>query len=288
MASSPAHRWGQIIGEIMEAAVLPLLERFARKHKLYLDRKGPRPCRRGRKCGWKDSRGNVHDLDFVLERGGTLDEIGTPAAFIEIAWRRYTKHSRNKAQEIQGAIIPLAETYSAAAPFKGAILGGVFTDGALTQMRSHGFTLLYFPYDMFLDVFRRFGIDAASEEDTPDSRFETKVRAFGRLTEQQRTRLCRALVRRNAAQVKKFIEALATAISRHIDRIVVLPLHGTAEALGTVEEAIAFIRAYSAHESPKPILRYEIQVRYSNGDTIEGQFGDKQAAIEFLRSYGTS
>ena len=45
--------------------------------------------------------GNVHDLDYVFEQGGTEATIGQPKAFIEIAWRRYTKHSRNKAQEIQ-------------------------------------------------------------------------------------------------------------------------------------------------------------------------------------------
>ena len=87
---------------------------------------------------------NSHDLDFVLERGGTPDKIGMPVAFIETAWRRYTKHSRNKAQEIQGALEPLAETYRHLAPFKGAVLAGVFTEGALTQLRSLGFTVLYF------------------------------------------------------------------------------------------------------------------------------------------------
>jgi len=110
MARSPAHRFGQIVGDVLEEAIRPLLERFAKKHDLYLDMKGNRPCRHGRKCSWTDLNKNSHDLDFVLERGGTLDKIGMPVAFIETAWRRYTKHSRNKAQEIQGALEPLAET----------------------------------------------------------------------------------------------------------------------------------------------------------------------------------
>lgn len=50
MAQSPAHRFGQIIGEVLEAGVLPLLETFARDYGLYLDKKGDRPCRRGKKC----------------------------------------------------------------------------------------------------------------------------------------------------------------------------------------------------------------------------------------------
>jgi hypothetical protein len=288
MAGSPAHRWGQIIGEVMEAAVLPLLEGFATSHRLYLDKQGDRSCRRGRKCTWVDMNENAHDLDFVLERGGTPNEIGTPVAFIEAAWRRYTKHSRNKAQEIQGAILPLAETYRHAAPFKGAILAGVFTDGALTQMRSLGFTILYFPYEMIIGAFERFGIDASSEEDTPDAAFKKKVRQYERLSDQQKRKIAAEFVRLNESQVKEFIGALTVTVSRKIQRILVLPLHGQIEELPTLNQAIAFIKGYDDQHGRKPIQRYEIQIRYSNGDSIEGRFADKQEAIEFLESFRCS
>ena len=204
MAVSPAHRWGQIVGGALEAAVLPLLTRFAQENGLCLDRNGERPCRRGAKCTWVDLNGNAHDLDFVLERGGGPDVLGAPAAFIEVAWRRYTKHSRNKAQEIQGAIIPLAETFRHAAPFKGAILGGVFTEGALTQMRSLGFTVLYFPYALIVDAFRSLGIDASSEEDTPDAEFQRKVNRYERLSRPRRAALSRQLARSNASGLRAY------------------------------------------------------------------------------------
>ena len=285
MAVSPAHRFGQIIGEVVEAAVLPLLETFAASHRLYLDRSGDRPCRKGGKCTWVDSNGNAHDLDFVLERGGTPDKIGTPVAFIEAAWRRYTKHSRNKAQEIQGAILPLAQTYQHAAPFKGAILAGVFTLGALTQMRSLGFTILYFPYEMILGAFKRFEIDASSEEDTPDAQFNKKVKQYKRLTARQRRELAAELLRLNDSGVRAFTNALAQAVLRKIQRILVLPLHGQVEELPNVDRAIAFIKGYDDQNGPRPIQRYEIHIRYSNGDSIDGRFADKQEAIRFLESY---
>jgi hypothetical protein len=269
----------------MEAAVLPMLQDFATTHRLYLDRQGHRSCRKGSKCTWVDANGNAHDLDFVLERGGTPDETGTPVAFIEAAWRRYTKHSRNKAQEIQGAILPLAETYKNAAPFKGAILAGVFTEGALTQMRSLGFTILYFPYEMIIGAFRRFGIDASSEEGTPDRESRRNVRLYDRLSARQRLELAAELMRLNSAQVKGFIDALTIAVSRKIQRIVVLPLHGQIEELPTLDEAISFLRRYDDRNGRKPVHRYEIQIRYSNGDSIEGKFGEKEEAIEFLESY---
>jgi hypothetical protein len=117
MAESPSHKFGQIIGDVLEVAIEPVLSLFAQENGLYLDKKGPRPARKGMKVSWTDLSGNVHDLDFVLEKNGSLTKIGTPVAFIESAWRRYTKHSRNKAQEIQGAILPLAATYQNSAPF---------------------------------------------------------------------------------------------------------------------------------------------------------------------------
>jgi len=54
--------------------------------------------------------------DHVLERGGTDAMRGVPAAFIETGWRRCTKHSRNKAQEIQGAVLALAHAKMLPAP----------------------------------------------------------------------------------------------------------------------------------------------------------------------------
>ncbi|MCX6774567.1 MAG: DNA methylase, partial [DPANN group archaeon] len=186
MAISPAHKFGQIIGETLEAAIEPLLAKFASEHKLYLDKKGSRPCRKGMRCSWTDLLKNSHDLDFVLERAGSLYKQGIPVAFIEVAWRRYTKHSRNKAQEIQGAILPLAETHRDAAPFKGAVLAGVFTAGALKQLKSCGFTVLFFPYETVLEAFKTCGIDPSFGESTSDGVFALKIQAYEKLSRTER------------------------------------------------------------------------------------------------------
>ena len=95
-------------------------------------------------------------------RNGTDNEIGQPIAFIEVAWRRYTKHSRNKAQEIQGAILPLAEKYRWNNPFLGTVLAGVFTAGSLEQLKSQGFHVLYFPYETLVRALQQRGSISAS------------------------------------------------------------------------------------------------------------------------------
>jgi hypothetical protein len=285
MAESPAHRFGQIVGEVLESAIEPLLAQFAKKHSLYLDKKGERPCRPGKKCSWLDRNGNKHDLDFVLERGGSRTNLGIPAAFIETAWRRYTKHSRNKAQEIQGAIGPLVETYKSAGPFTGVILAGVFTRGALTQLESLGFTVLYFPYKTVVAVFGEFGIDAAFDEETPDADLQEKVDAYEAMFFDQRFALASRLLEAHEDDVRRFMAALEKVVLRQIERIVILPLHGGSTELATVDEAIKFIKDYNEMTCNKPLKRYEIQVRYNNGNVIEGKFKDKASAVEFLQAY---
>ena len=270
---------------MLEAAVAPLLAEFADKHSLYLDKQGERTCRPGKRCTWLDLNENKHDLDFVLERGGSAERLGIPAAFIETAWRRYTKHSRNKAQEIQGAIVPLAETYKNARPFIGVILAGVFTEGALNQLRSLGFSVLYFSYESVIAAFQDYGINAAFEEDTPVEEFKKKVDAYDSMSSANRKALAKALLRKQKGDVEKFIEVLEKVVSRQIDRITILPLHGTAKDLPTVADAIKFIEGYEEKADKHPIQRYEIRIRYNNGDSIEATFRDKGDAVTFLRTY---
>lgn len=285
MAESPAHQFGQIIGDVLEAAVSPLLSEFAKKHGLYLDQQGDRLCRTGKKCTWLDLNKNKHDLDFVLERGGSSEKLGIPAAFIETAWRRYTKHSRNKAQEIQGAIGPLSETYKNARPFIGVILAGEFTTGALQQLRSLGFCVLHFSYNNVVAAFKDFGIDSSFEEATTVAEFRKKVRTYNALPAARQALLAQGLLRKQQQDVEQFIEALEKVVSRQIDRITILPLHGFASELATVPDAIRFIEEYEEKSEKRPVQRYEIRLSYNNGDAIEASYRDKADAVAFLRTY---
>lgn len=283
MAKSPAHRWEQIIGDFLEEVFASELSKFARKHKLYLDIHGERPARTGKKVSWVDSFENSHDLDFVLERNGTKNKIGEPVAFIESAWRRYTKHSRNKAQEIQGAILPLIATHKNFAPFMGVMLAGEFTGGALTQLKSLGFHVLYFPYNLILQAFKKYGIDASTEENTTEKDFQEKINKWQNFNKKKN--LARYLLKLNQQEVNTFFESLEKAVSRFIESISVLPLHGVSSTLTTVKEAIDFIESYQNGNGSLSVLKYEIVVRYNNKDKVEGMFNSKESAIEFLESY---
>lgn len=285
MAISPSHRFGQIIGEVFENALEPLLRRFADEHKLFLDKKGVRKARRGKKASWTDEYGNTHDLDFVLERGGSDEKTGTPVAFVEVAWRRYTKHSRNKAQEIQGAIGPLVETYRHSGPFAGAILAGVFTNGALEQLKSQKFAVLYFPYELVITAFKSVGIDAFYDEDTADRDFAKKVRRWDALPGKDKTKVAIKLLMLNKEAIELFMTRLTEAVVREIQSIRILYLHGAGSEWKSAEEAIKFIEQYKEEGAAGPFVRFEIEVRYKNGDKISGEFQSKDAAINFLQAF---
>lgn len=154
MAKSPAHRFGQIIGELLEHTLIRYCQSIAARYHMYLDYKHPRPARNYQnEVRWTDINGNTHKLDIVIEQGGSDLVTGDPRAFIEIAWRRYTKHSKNKAQEISAAIRPLVNRYREFSPFYGAVLAGEFTGNSLHQMTSEGFKLLYFPIEVIEAAF---------------------------------------------------------------------------------------------------------------------------------------
>lgn len=285
MAQSPAHKLGQIIGDELEAAIHePLLE-IAEEFGLYLDYKHPRAARaRKKKVAWKDQYGNSHDLDYVFEEDGSEHILGRPRAFIETAWRRYTKHSKNKVQEIQGAISPLAETYHKDCPFLGAILGGIFTDGALDQLRSHGFSIAYCPYDTVIRAFASEGVDISSEEDSSDAELESKVVALNQLSSIQREGITEQIRRLHTDQFDLFFDNLRHCLSRLVQYIFVLTLSGTSHRFDCIENAIQFINNHNQADSTTNFVRYELNVRYSNGDEIRANFSQKERAIEFLQS----
>ena len=289
MANSPSHRLGQIIGDFLEDLVLPLLEDFCLRHSqsgpekaLYLDKKGRRSSRLGQKLTWHDKYGNAHDLDFVIERGGTPDKVGHPVAFIEAAWRRYTKHSKNKAQEIQGAVIPIVEKYAWDSPFMGAFLAGVFTEPAIEQMKSAGFTVSLFPYDTIVEEFSTVDVDVSFDEQTEDTRFAKIVAGIEALGAKEWRVVKERLLSLNESQIDGFLTALDKALGKRIDRLYLIPLHGRTYEFRTTDELVYFVREYKDDDESLPLAKYEIFVKYTNGSEIRSQLQEREEIYTFL------
>jgi hypothetical protein len=74
-------------------------------------------------------------------------------------------------------------------------------------------------------------------------------------------------------------------LSRQIERIVVLPLHGRAVEFATIEDALESLQGFDEETASAEFVRYEIEVLYNNGNTLRGSFNDKASAVEFLFAY---
>ncbi|MBA4396918.1 MAG: DNA methylase [Syntrophus sp. (in: bacteria)] len=218
----------------------------------------------------------------MIERDGTDERIGRPLAFIETAWRRYTKHLRNKAQEIQGAILPLAEKYRWNNPFLETVLAGVFTEGSLEQLRSLGFNVLFFPYNTLVAAFKSEQIDIAFDENTPDRLFQQTTNRIEKASRAAMTRICAVLVRSNQAAIDSFFDALNKRLRQHVTRVVVIPLYGRVNELATIEDAVLFLDRHMVCEGSGEFRKYEIRIEFSNADKVEVFIEAKDKAKEFL------
>ena len=287
MAEAAGHKFGQFVGEYCEKAMEPLLQQFADEHGLYLDKKGKRPARTGELLSWIDSYGNTHNLDYVFERGGTPEKIGTPVAFIESAWRRYTKHSKAKAQEIQGAVLPIADKHHFSRPMLGCILVGDYTAPALEQLRSVGFKILYLKYVTVIEAFNAVGVDARFNEKTPDEEHVARKKQWDELPDADKSRVWHTLIGLNERGLRDFMMHLERAVKRQISSVRIIPLHGLVRDCVNVGEAITFIEQYDEAGSHGPLVKYEVIIRYDNGDKIDAEFDGRGTTIEFLQAYQT-
>ena len=293
MAESLAHRWGQIIGDVFETFVRRVLADVAQRHGLYLDYKRPRAARTSAKVTWQDGYGNKHDLDYMLERGGTDGTLGVPVAFVESAWRRYTKHSKNKAQEIEAAIMPVALTFSRHQPFCGAVLAGEFTRNARQQLESKGFAVLHISYASILDGFAQLSIDASSEDGTggtSETQFREKISRWEKLEQPAATEtLLRHLNHLHAHDIAQFVEKLDASLHRRVVSVRLTVLRGHTVECHDIQSAISYLideeNSSKMREDGEQREAFEVQVRFNTAARIDATFTKRAEAIGFLRTF---
>lgn len=283
MAKSQSHTFGEFIGSFFEDTMKQPIRTFASQNGLYFDCIGARSARNGKKVTWEDIYGSHHDLDFVLEEGGSDSVIGKPVAFIELAWRRYTKHSKNKVQEIAGAVNPIWAKYRLHNPFKGAILCGQFTSNSLDQLKKDHFHVLYIPFEKLVQAFTTHGFDISFDETTKETEFRRKYMVLTKKSNSDRLNCVRAeLLKLCESEIKQFTDNLSIAYNRQIIKINILPLHGCSTEVVDITEAISFINNYQDLPKTSQLKYIELIITYNNGSIIQCKFRDKEEAIVFL------
>lgn len=286
LRDSPSHKLGELVGDFLEASITEhLQETISNRTGYYLDYRHPRPARGGNKLVvGKDEQGNEHRLDLVVEKGGSEEVFGRPKAYIEIAWRGRTKHSKNKVQEISGAILPLVKTNQQEMPFYAAVLAGEFTENALQQLKSDGFFVLHFTYDEICRAYDKVGISIRWMEQTNVELIQAIIAEVENMSEEQYADLKQQFSKMYRKKLKELDIALNAALDMQITEVVILPLCGQLHTLTSVSDAIRFVTDYTETQQ-EPFLRYEITIRYNNGDEYSVKCCSRSAALQFLNRY---
>jgi hypothetical protein len=276
-----------MLGDWLESVFSKKLVLFAEEHDVYCDRKGLRPLVRGnkKKVTWLDNGGNEHDLDFVIEKNGSDSTKGEPAAFVELCWRRYTKHSRNKAGEIEGSLVHLGDTYNKTCTFLGAILVGEFTEGAIKQMRSRKIEVLHIPYESIVEAFRTKDIDLDYSEDAPDTQKLGLINAIKMLSDEEMGEVEQAFILSIEDDYQEFVQKLANAISRKVQFVRIFRLFGNQVTFPSVAIAIKSIEEFTTEPHLEDFQRFEIYIGFTNGDKVEASFKERRDAVAFLRQF---
>ncbi|MGH7201578.1 MAG: hypothetical protein ACREJB_13290, partial [Planctomycetaceae bacterium] len=270
------HRLGQLVGDWFERYfVLPMLEEAAARLNLYLNHRFQQRRARGDKLIWRDEDGNTVDYDFVLELEATDDELGIPVGFLESFWRRGKRHSKDKARDDSGKLVPMRHVHPTAR-FLGIVAGGDFTAPARDLIRSRGIDLFYVPKDKIVAAFRSLGL----EMDYPD-----------RISEESKRQLADGFERELTDQAKKTAAAKLkelvghAAVASYVDRV-----HA---ALGALPQEIRFL----AKQSSKPCVFETIAEATAFLKAPDFDFSDPAASFlyevtysdgsEFAREVGT-
>ena len=133
-----------------------------------------------------------------------------------------------------------------------------------------------------IKAFAGISVVAKFDEDTSDEELKNRVEKIQELSKARRNTVVNNLISLNQKQVDSFLYTLEKHVTRHVDWVRILPLYGNSVEYASVEEAISFVQDYHEAEQNVPLIKYEIEVRYSNGDRVSGQFHEKQAAMSYF------
>lgn len=285
--ASPGHKLGQMIGNFVEELLAGDLISVCKQYGFYCDRKGLRPTVRGnkRKVTWIDKYGNPHDLDYVVEKDGSPTHQGSPVAFIELAWRRYTKHSINKSGEIGACLVNLRDTYPTCC-FLGAIVAGDYTTGGKRQLASHGITVLHIPFDALAHSFKEKGVNLYYPQKASIESKRVIIRQWDSLSKDSMNAIGQQLRTAIAGDYSIFKDALGKSLTRAVETVIIIPLYGAELVFSSIPDALNALGEFDeATPAEANFIKYEIQLRFSNGEKVEGTFLTKTTALQFLHMF---
>ncbi|MDM8521745.1 hypothetical protein QUF80_00075 [Desulfococcaceae bacterium HSG8] len=155
----------------------------------------------------------------------------------------------------------------------------------MTQLRSLGFEILYFDYDTIIEAFSACGIDAFFDEDTSDKSVRKRIDLYNSLSDVEIEKIESRIREIKQDEINKFIGSLERTILRSIEKIIIVALHGKEYQANKIQDAIKYIEKYKSTKNSVKFVKFEIFVRYNNGDKVDASFQDKVSAVNFLKLF---
>jgi hypothetical protein len=283
--SSAGHKLGQLIGDWFESYfVLPLLNEVADKLSLFSDNRFVERPARGEKIVWKDESGNSVDYDFVLELDGTETQIGIPVAFIECFWRRGSRHSKDKARDDSGKLMPMRTTYPTAR-FLGIVSAGDFTEPARELVRSRDIDLFYVPKEKIIKAFSKNGLVMDYPDDTTEAEKARIASEFERVfTQEKQVDVANSLIDLiGKVAVTSYVDRVKARLSALPQEVRLILRHeSTPLVFRSLNEVSSFLFEPSFQmDNPRESFLY--QITYSDGTEFE-QSVDSFDGLRILHS----
>jgi hypothetical protein len=262
---------GQLVGDWFEEYfALPLLQEVANELRLYLDHRFRERSARGEKIIWKDSDGNGVAYDFVMELNGGDDRLGIPVAFFETCWRRGTRHSKDKARDDVGKLVPMRHAHPTAR-YVGMVVSGDFTAPAREFVRSREVDLFYIPKNKVVASFENIGTridyaDKSSEEEKRRIAREFGIR-WNEKTKKAAARQLRELL--GEADIRGYTDRVRASLGALPQEVRVIAQESSAPRIfATIPEASAFL-ANPDFDFSSRTRSYVYEVTYSDGAEFE-------------------
>lgn len=273
--SSSGHKLGQLVGDwFQDFFVKPLLTDVAKELDLFLDY---RDCKRNKsvradKILWADEDGNQVDYDFVMELGGSARKRGIPVAFLECFWRRGSRHSKDKARDDSGKLMPMRATYPTAR-FLGIVASGEFTQPARELVESRKINLLYIPKAKVIESFQKLGLEMDYNDKAKEDVKAGITTAFEKALNVEMKEKARAKLRAMLGEttVRSYIASVKAALSSTPLEFRIVGQHLSApKVFETVGEVTEFLSSdVPAFDFNDPTKRFSYQVSYSDGTEYE-------------------
>jgi len=274
--ASSGHKLGQLIGDWYEEYfVFPLLQEVGRNLELFVDSRFVTRSVREAKILWDDLYGNSVDYDFVLELGGSDKKIGIPVAFIECFWRRGSRHSKDKARDDSGKLMPMRDTYPTAR-FLGIVSAGDFTKPARELVRSREIDLFYVPKEKIVNAFNECGLVMDYPDRLPEDEKARIVKKFDSEFSDQKKKEVQAALHKLIGQttIKSYIDKVRATLSSLPQEIRFILRHDSMPIIfESVTEASIFLESPNFNMT-SPTESYLYQVTYSDGSEFEKSVSD--------------